>query len=189
MANIDNPNGFHPLNGTCVRPPTAYPIEVTYSEDLFIGDLVALSGGYIVQGTAATDNALLGAIVGFECRDGGIKQGGYYPDDSAYTWYALVADDPGQRFVAQDDGAGTDIAQAHVGNTGIWIKGTGNKNTNLSGHEMDGSSFTTGNAVTDGLRLIGLVDKPGNAFGDNAEWIVEIHNHQLRQENNVDATS
>ncbi len=190
MANVNNPSGFRPLNGVCVRPPTKYRIETGYSEDLFIGDLVTLSSGYLVVATAGTDNPVLGAIVGFECRDGGMKEGGYYPDDSPYVWDALVADDPSQRFVAQDDGEGTPMAIGKLGLTGNAIFAhAGNKHSNISGQELDGSTFATGQAVTDQLRLIDIVEKPGNAWGANGEYVVEIHNHYLRQENNVDATT
>ena len=186
MANVDNPNGFHPLNGKPLRV-TKYPIEASYGTALYIGDMVVLSSGYIIKSTAATDNQLLGAVVGFECRDQGIKEGGYYPASSTYDWYALVADDPYQRFVVQDDAGGT-LSEANIGAT-MNIKQThsGSTTTNLSGMEIDSSA--TDGAVTDQVRLIGIVDDPNNAWGDNGDYIVEIHNHQLRQENNVDATS
>lgn len=184
MANTDNPMGFKPWDNKPLRV-TAYPIEAAYATDLFVGDMVTLSSGYIIKSTAATANQLLGAVVGFECTDGGIKEGGYYPASSTYSWKALVADDPHQRFVAQCDGGGT-LAVANIGGT-LNIKQThsGNTTTNLSGMEIDSSAVS--GAVTDQLRLIGLVDKPGNAWGGNGEYIVEIHNHVLRQENNVDA--
>ena len=187
MANTDNPNGFRLLNQTGVKPPTAYPIEVTYATALYIGDMVTLSSGYIVIATEGTTNILLGPIVGFECRTGGLAQGGYYPASSAYTWYALVADDPGQRFVAQCNGGGT-LTVANIGDTcNIETATAGNTTTNMSGQEID--SATMDGAVTDQLRLIGLVDQVGNAWGANGEYIVEIHNHYLRQENNVDAVT
>lgn len=178
MANTDNPMGFKPWDNKPLRV-TAYEIEDEYAADLFIGDMVTLSSGYIVVGTSATDNALLGAIVGFECTDGGMAEGGYYPSDSTYSWKALVADHPDQRFVAQCDGGGT-LTQANVGETvNMQDTHSGNTTTNLSGQEIDSSA--TDGAATDQLRLIGLVDKPGNAWGANGEYIVEIHDHVLGQ--------
>ena len=191
MANLDNPHGFQPVQMAGVRPPTAYRIQgsegTPYATALFIGDMVTLSGGYIIKATAGTGNALLGAIVGFECINGGIKAGGYYPASSAYNWYALVADDPHQRFIAQSNAAAT-LAIADMGGTGniILADHAGNTATNISGMEISG---TVGNAVTDQLRFIGLADMPDNAHGAWGEYIVEIHNHYLRQENNVDATT
>jgi len=182
MANTDNPCGFKPLDNKPLRV-TAYRIQgsegTAYSENLFIGDMVTLSSGYIVVGTAGTGNHLLGAIVGFECITSGLAAGGYYPDDSSDDWYALVADDPEQRFVAQCDGGGT-LAQANVGET-VNLKTThsGNTTTNLSGQEIDSSA--TAGAVTDQFRLLGLVDKPGNAWGANGEYIVVVHDHTLNQ--------
>ena len=186
MANTDNPTGFQLLHGVAVRPPTKYRIEAAYASALFIGDMVMLTSGYTIKGVEGTDNPLLGSIVGFESPDGSIKAGGYYPAASSYAWYALVADDPAQRYVAQCNGGGT-LSQANVGGT-VNIKTThaGSTTTNLSGMEIDSSAVS--GAVTDQLRLIGLLDAPGNAWGAHGEYIVEIHNHQLRQENNVDAT-
>lgn len=190
MANTDNPCGFKPLDNKPLRV-TAYRIEggdngTAYSENLFIGDMVTLASGFLIVAPEGATNQLLGCIVGFECIDGGIKEGGYYPDDSSNYWWALVADDPNQRFVAQDNAAAA-LEQADVGLTlNIETATAGNTTTNLSGQEID--STHSSRAVTDQLRLIGLLDKPGNAWGTHGEYIVEIHNHVLRQENNLDAT-
>jgi hypothetical protein len=178
--------GFHPYDNKPLRV-TAYEIEAAYATALYIGDMVTLSSGYIVIATEGTGNQLLGAIVGFECINGGIAEGGYYPASSSYNWNALVADHPYQRFVAQDNAGGT-LTIANLGGTvNIETATSGNTTTNLSGQEIDSSAVS--GAVTDQLRLIGIVDKPGNAWGDNGEYIVEIHNHVLRQENNVDAVT
>jgi hypothetical protein len=191
MANLDNPHGFTPVQMAGVRPPTAYRIQgsegTPYATALYIGDMVTLSGGYVIKGVAGATNQLLGAIVGFECINGGIKEGGYYPASSTYDWYALVADDPHQRFIAQCDGGGT-LTQANMGGTvNLKITHAGSTVTNLSGMEIDSSAVS--GAVTDQFRLIALAPMVDNALGANGEYIVEIHNHVLRQENNVDATS
>lgn len=190
MANTNNPCGFKPENVSGVRPPRRYRITADYSTALYAGDPVTLTSGYIVKATAATNNKLLGFISHFECEDG-IQAEGYYPASSSKTWYAYVYDDPSTRFVGQDDGDGTAMDLADIGKTGNLIfTHSGNSDTTLSGAELDGSSFSgTGQAVTDQLRLIDHVDMPGNEVGVNALWVVEIHNHYYRQENNVDATS
>lgn len=182
MANDDRPMGFHPYDNKPLRV-TAYRIEgsegTPYNTALYIGDMVTLNAGDINIATAGTGNDLLGAIVGFECINGGIAPTGYYPASSTYNWHALVADHPHQRFVAQCDGAGT-LSQAQIGLTcNLKTTHSGNTTTNLSGQEIDSSA--TAGAVTDQLRLIGKVDKPGNAWGANGEYIVEIHDHTLNQ--------
>ena len=189
MANVNGPYGFKPYQETLQVTP--YYIESEYATALYIGDLVTLSGGYAIKATAGTDNSILGAIIGFENIDGTDGFAGYYPASTAGTWVALVADDVHQRFMAQDDGVGTAMDLLDIGKTGNFIAThSGSTTTNLSGLELDGSSFSgTGQAVTDQFRLIGLVGKSGNSAGANADWIVEIHNHYLRQENNVDATT
>jgi hypothetical protein len=188
MANDNNPCGFRPENTAGLRPPRRYRITADYATSLFKGDPVTLTSGYIVKATAATANKLLGFISHFECEDG-LKEGGYYPADSALDWYAFVWDDPATRFIGQDDGDGTDMDLADIGKTGNLIfTHSGNTTTNISGAELDGSSFSgTGQAVTDQLILVDFADVVGNAIGDNAQWVVQIHNHFYRQENNVDA--
>lgn len=186
MANIDNPTGFKPLNGK-VLSEEAYVIENTYGTALYIGDPVVLSSGYLVKATAGTDNQILGHITRFECDELGIKAGGYYPASSAYNWKAIVADNPFQKFIAQCDGGGT-LSVANVGSTvNLKLTHSGNTSTNMSGAEVDSSA--TDGAVTDQYRIVGLAPGVNNAWGANQDLVVEIHNHQLRQENNVDATS
>ncbi len=195
MANDDNPCGFKPMNNVGLRPPTRYRIEgsegTPYATALYVGSPVNLSGGYVIIATAGTDNPLLGFISHFENRDSGFKDsGGHYPASSGDDWYVYVWDDPHTRFIAQDDGVGTAMDLLDIGKTGNLLIGTGSTTTNLAGSELDGSTFSgTGQAVTDQLRLIDIVDRVGNAVGINAEWVVEIHNHALRQESNVDATT
>lgn len=182
MANVDNPMGFKPYDNKPLRV-TPYRIEgsegTPYDTALYIGDMVTLTSGDVEIATAGDGNDLLGAIVGFECINGGMAEGGYYPADSTYDWIALVADDPMQRFVAQCDGGGT-LGQSDVGGL-VNLKTThsGDTDTNLSGQEIDSSAVS--DAKDQQLRLIGKVDKPGNAWGANGEYIVEIHLHSLRK--------
>jgi len=189
MANDNRPQGFHAINspqGSVQK--TKYRIANAYDTNLFIGDMVTISSGTLVVATAGTTNILLGSIIGFECEEG-IDKAGYYPADSTDHYTAIVADDPNQMFTAQDDGTGNAIALTDIGVTGNLIAThAGNTATNLSGMEMDGSSFDTGQAVTDQLRLVDIVERVDNEVGANAEWVVKIHNHYYRQENNVDAT-
>lgn len=190
MANDNRPMGFHPINspqGSVQK--TAYRIEKGYTTALYVGDPVTLSGGYIVKATAGTAHSLLGFIDSFEC-DEGMDVAGYCPASSANTYKAIVADAVDQRFVGQDDGEGTPMDLLDIGKTGnLVFTHSGSTDTNLSGVEADGSSFSgSGQAVTDQLRLVGIVDRPDNVAGANAEWVFTIHNHYYRQENNVDAT-
>ena len=179
MANVDRPMGFHPVEP--VLRITKYRIEAEYATALYIGDPAALVSGYINKATAGSGNSVLGFIVGFEC-DQGIKEGGYYPASSTDAWWALVADHPDQRFIGQDDGDGTAMSLAHVGNWGSLIfTHSGSTDTNLSGAELDGSDFSGGAETrVDQMQLIGLAETPDNEAGANANWIVQIQRHQLR---------
>ena len=182
MANDNNPCGFKPKNVAGVRPPGKYRIEVTYGTSLFIGDPVDLSGGYVIKATAGAGHPVLGIISHFECADG-MQYGGYYPASSTRTYYAYVNDDPSTIFVGQDDGAGTAMDLLDINKRGDFVfTDSGDTDTNLSGAELDGSTFSgTAGGATSQCRILDLVDKPGNAAGANGEWEFVIHNHRLNQ--------
>lgn len=183
MANENGPMGFRPANESRTNPPTRYKIESGYSEDLFIGDAVTLSSGYLIIATAGTGNPILGFIHSFE-KIGYDSVGlpGYFPDDATGEWYANVWDDPDAVFIGQSDGVGTAISQAHVGNMGSLIyTHAGNTTTNLSGQEIDESTVSGAGAAGSQIILLGLVPTPNNAFGYNGEYFFKIHNHFLNQ--------
>ena len=195
MANADRPTGLMPLeylngspwNGAC----RMYCIPNTDDTNAYaIGDPVVLAGGADANGvatvtlaTAGTASLVLGAIVGF----GSSKYGGSgMPGDTESTvipatkskdYYVLVADDPNIVFEIQEVSGGTALTAAEVGlNANFAAAGTNNGYT--STWELDNSGEATGATLQ--LKLLGLVQRADNAFGEHAKWRVLINHHQYR---------
>ncbi len=178
MANVDSRGGLVPLDSPfgAVRT-TRYTMTASSASNMFVGDAVVLaSTGYIVHATLTASNAVLGAVVGIEsAADGPIK---YFVGGTAGVHYVDVADDPAQRFVCQEDDGGTALTVAAIG-AGVNLLEThgGNTTTGRSGQEFDRSDIAQSQGMQ--LRLLGLVNTPDNAYGDNAKWIAKIDYHQL----------
>lgn len=176
---VSAPYGFKPVNligGQVFAGSTRYlPIQYNYGSNLYYGDIVALSTGFVVQSTITTSNGTLatptqnivGIFLGCTFTDPVTKQkrfSQYWPANTlAGDAQAIIADDPDQVFkVVALASAGTlaSGSMALVGqNVGInrsWAAGTGNVNT---GDSLIGAtsptSLTTTSAVP--LRVIGLV--------------------------------
>jgi len=93
----------------------------------------------------------------------------------------VVYDDPDQDYIAQDDGSGTPL-RTDIFLNANHVAGTGNSNTNMSGHEIALSTAITGAA---GFTLLELLEGPEydtNAAGasDNALWRCRVMEHILR---------
>jgi len=87
-----------------------------------------------------------------------------------------VFDDPQQEFIAQDDASAT-LGQVGLGTNYDITVTTGNTTTLISTQEIAASipSADSGN-----VRLIRLLNTPGNALGDNADWICMINEHAYK---------
>lgn len=196
MANVDRPAGLVPLEYADGTPwnggGRVYCIPNTDDTNAYaIGDPVDLAGGADANGiptitlaTAGTGNPILGAIVG----TGGLKYGAAFVDPASMDstvipttkskdYYVLVCDDPRVIFEVQEVSGGTAFTAAEVGLNANLVAGTNNGYS--SGWEVNNS----GEAVTATLqvRLLGLVQRPDNAFGEHAKWRVMINNHRLAQ--------
>lgn len=185
MANTDAPFGFvptryrsgAPYNGACTR----YYIGTGDGNNLFIGDPVALSGTGATDGTpgivratagagSSAGDGMLGAVVGFENLTSDNLSRTYRP--ASTEMYVLVADDPNLEFEIQEDGTG---AVTSIGLNANFVIGTGNTATGVSAVELATSTVAT--TATLDMRILGLVKRPGNDVGANANWRVSINNH------------
>jgi hypothetical protein len=119
MANPDRPNGFKPASPImCPRP---YKVLVANATKIFKGDMMdVVNTGGVVPATAgsaihigSTDDVLAVSTAGS----------------------VVVYDDPDQDYIAQDDGSGTPVRTDIFTNVNH-VAGTGNANTNMSGHEI-----------------------------------------------------
>ena len=184
MANLDKPSGFKPyrrLDGGVVgRFGYDYTIADALAANIGYGNLVARTGtGKNI--TNAVDGvggaAVTGVFLGCKFRDtrGNIV---YAPNWISGTStfgaagaQAVVADDPGITFIAQMDGAfaATDSGQF----AGIVIAAP--DSLGFSTWEVNSSDIT---GTLDTVKILGLANIPGNAYGANAKVEVRISFHE-----------
>ena len=196
MANDSIPRGLVPLRWPSI-PLNVY--RVSTGVDLFLGIPVERAAdGYIGPINLDSQGAVqsIGVVVGFlGTKKAGLATNDPFLDVSDLTpptpssdtgdRYALVADDPDQEFVVQEDTGGTALALADNGLVGamLYRATSGNTDTGWANLEIDASSFAAGNSgVVQLLRLHDLVNTDGteNSVGDYAKWIVRLNNHQKR---------
>lgn len=144
-----------------------YPISPANPDPIFMGDLVALSGGFVIEASGATDNndfSVLGVFQG--CRyvdaDGSYKFKPYWDGVAGRSnVIAKVAIPDGATFLIAGDPAGT-YTQASVGAR------FGTKYA--AGSALYGDSRITmgaAPAATGPLIVHRLADTPNNAFGND----------------------
>lgn len=184
MANANTPFGLKPVrtggapwNGAA----NVYFHDSGDSVALYIGDCVVATGAstlhtdgntYMNVVRAATTDVITGVIVGV------------LPDVATSLPYCaastsrrlLVVDDPDVIFEAQEIGTGTPLTANDIGlNISISVV-AGSAYTGLSGTVLDNA--TEANTNTLGFRLMGLVNRPDNAVGAYAKWLVRINRHR-----------
>lgn len=175
MANADTPRGAWPLRhltGGTIRA-SEHTLASTFGTNIFRGDFVKLVAGGGIEDADAGDR-LLGVFQGVEYTNssGDVVFSKYWPASTTATDIkCYVYDDPKIVFGVQS--AGSTVA-ADVGNLGDHVAGSGSTTTGLSAHEING---TTGTAYA-GLRVLGKIDAPDNAWGTNVLLEVQIYEHE-----------
>jgi hypothetical protein len=165
--------GGSPYNGAT----NMYFHPATDGAALMIGDPVIKNGSADTAGVpgcvrAAASAAITGVVQGF-VPDGVVDRAGYGAASTAY--YVLVADDPDLVFEIQEDSVGGALAAADIGLNADIIVAAGSTYSHLSGVMLDTSTKATTNTLP--LKIIGLVQRPGNDIGANANVRVKINNH------------
>lgn len=192
MPNVNGPFGLRETRNAFSGPYNAgvnlYAILAADTNAFAIGDpVVSSASGASAQGIpaitlAAATGALRGVIVGiFDTKpgvtradDGGnstIRPAGAKTKD----WYALVVDDPNAIFEVQEVGTGTPLTASEIGNNTNLVVGT--NNGYISGWTLDNA--TEGVGATLQVRILGLVQRIDNEFGQYAKYYVKINNHEL----------
>lgn len=178
MANTDNAVGFVPIRhqkGGEMRLGQ-YTIASGYATALGKGDPVELTGtGKNIQKAAAESVYNIGVFAGVSYVDanGMLQFSEYWAASTTGTQIkAWVWDDPGIIFRVQCD----TLAEGDVGALADWDAGTPSATTRLSGVELVASSTgTSGKSI----RILGLSDVPGNAYGAHAMADVVFAEHVL----------
>lgn len=183
MANADAAFGLRPVRYLSGAPYNGaarkYYIPATDTDSAaYIGSLVKLTGGAdangipVVTANVSTGNPVVGVVVGVVPETADSLR--YRANSTAR--YVLVADDPNLLFEVQEDGA---MAITAVGATCTLTGFTsGSTVTGLSAVELDSSEISETSDTDDDVRIIELVQRPDNAQGTNAKWLVRLNVHQ-----------
>ena len=191
MPNVNAPRGLSPIQNAdgsnWNQQANLYYIPSTDTDQYNIGDAVKSAAGADANGVpqiakAAAGNTLRGVVVGFRVTTPDTLSGTSLPLETLNVpatktkdYYALVVDDPGVIFEIQDDGAVALTATAANKNANIVVANpTFGPN---SATTLNSSTVNTTQAFV--LKIIGLVQRPDNAFGQYAKWRVKINQHEL----------
>ena len=168
MANADTPHGFTPmrhLTGGIIRA-NEYEIANGEADSFSFGDIVQLDSDGFLDAFANSENAI------------GVFYGVQYTDDTTGDVKFERKWTGGSTFKVQAGGAA--IAQANVGELCNVILTAGDATFLNSKHEADMSTLANTAKV---LRILRIVDEPGNEIAENAEIEVVINNHLFGTQN------
>ena len=194
MANVNQPKGFVPSRYQNANPYTGaanlYCVPSSDGTQINVGDPVSTVAGGDANGipyvTKATGTAgPRGVVVG-------VLPAGYnnpslvgvnldltiqnIPATKTKAYYILVADDPDILFEVQDDGLSALTNTSCNKNASFTVANPTSPGQN-SASVLSTASVGTVNTLN--LKLVGLVQKPSNAFGVNALWLVKWNLHEF----------
>jgi hypothetical protein len=190
MPNVDRPTGLSPVKykGGAAYNGSAnlYCIPAASTSGFAVGDPVVTGGSADGNGVptialAAATGAIRGVIVGLGTKAGLIANPSNLDSTvrpaaaQSTDWYALVVDDPDVVFEVQEVSGGTALTAAEVGFNSNLVLGTNNGYT--STWEVDNAAEAV--TATLQVKLLGLAQRPDNAFGEHAKWLVLINNHEF----------
>ena len=169
MANVNDPDGFTPayhMSGGTIRP-AEFEIASGTNASIFSGDVVNLSSGLVIQGTAT--GTPLGVFYGVEFTNTSVEKifSKVWTADTvtlgAANAKAFVYVDPDIVYEAQSTGTPT---QASIGTTNTISTTAGDSNT---GRSKEGVTTTTSSGIA---TVVGFPKKPSNSIGQYARVYV-----------------
>lgn len=190
MSNVNRPGGLqqvkHLIGDANCGQVNVYRIAAADTNGYAPGDPVISTGSSDANGIpgitiAAVTGNVRGVIVGLGTTESGM----FNPNNlnsivrpaaaQATDWYALVTDDPFIIYEVQEGGAGAALTAAAVGKNTNLLAGANNGYS--SGWLIDNNLTAT--TITLQVRILGLVRRNDNAFGQYAKWLVKINTHEL----------
>lgn len=196
MANVQRPAGLTPigyLNGAPWNGQgRTYYIPSTDTNAYAIGDPMVLAGDADAAGvasvtivTAGSTNPVLGSLLGYGSSiNGGVTDPSninttIIPATKSHGYYVMIADDPNTIFEVQEIGTGTYFTSAEVGLNCSLVATAGANNTGHNGYVSGWMLDNTTEAGTSTLqmKILGLVQRVDNAFGQYAKYQCLINNH------------
>lgn len=180
MANTVAPRGFRPVCDKSGRPFTGS--GTLYYKDATAGIIGV--GDPVIRGTnssdpdggpeivrATTGAAITGVVIGIAPNRADLSKKHLAAAD---TGYVLVADDPDLLFAVQEVNSGTALAVTNIGEHIDSIAAVdADTTTGQSKYSIDNAALAADNT----WRIERLVNKPDNAVGAAAEWLVSANLH------------
>lgn len=161
MANPDLPMGFL---ATPLLQSNIYTKDSSAAA-VYPGDLCDVEADGNVDVVAATGPEIIGAATNWTV--------------ASVADSVTIADSPGQRYHAQDDGVGTTAAVTNVGNNADILATAGDATLKQSRQEIDASTMAEGTAQ---IRLLGQVEGPEQGdYGANTLWHCVINEHHIQK--------
>ena len=194
MANVNQPKGFVPSRYQNANPYTGafntYCIPSSDVNQYNVGDAVKTVVGGDANGIpnvtkAAGTDAVRGVIVGYVVA--GVNNPSLVgvnldltlqniPATKSKAYYVMVADDPDILFEVQDDGLSALTQTSANKNASFTVANPTSPGQN-SASVLSTASVGTVNTLN--LKIMGLVQKPDNAYGVNAKWLVKFNQHEF----------
>lgn len=178
MPNVDTPYGLKPCRDAAGTPFNG-ALEMVYipstdATPLFVGDPVVKNGSADGAGVAGAIRAVAagpisGVVQGF-LPNGTTDMVGYRA--ASTNAYALICADPDAMFMIQSNGI---LAAADIGLNASMTIANGVTATGRSAVELDAA--TKAITATLPLKIMGVVQSPGNDLGADVKVLVKINNH------------
>ena len=186
MSSTATPYGLRPI-GLLGGQPYAGGIQHIkiasgYATNIFTGDAVLLvAAGTVEKDTGTNAMTPVGVFLGCSYTDSdlGFIQRQHWPASTvASDAVAYVATDPDIVMQVQADSS---VAQTALGSNFALVQGAGSTVNGTSGVTLDASTEATTNTLP--VRLIGFVDGPDSAVGDDytdclIKWNWGMHQYQ-----------
>ena len=192
MANANAPFGLRPYayrNGAPYAGALrTYWVSSSYGTNIFLGDPLIPTGTSDAAGipgvqlaTAGAGNYTIGPMQGITNNGGNLvttllqSAPVYLPASTG--GYITVADDPFLLFLIQENSSPSALsANAAMENAALNAGSGGSTITAESSWQIDSNTGTT---AASQLRLIQVLQQPGNAVGSYAQWLVSINQHSF----------
>lgn len=193
MPNINRPQGFiptrYPSGSAYAGGVNLYCVPSTDTTQINVGDTVRSANGGDANGIpnvtkAASSDTVRGVVVGVllsppnlpslvgTILDNTIQN---IPATKQKAYYVQVLDDQDHIFELQDDGI-TALAANSCNRTASYTVANPTAPAQNSATVLTTGSVGTSNALP--LRIMGLLQRPDNAYGQYARWLVKFNLHE-----------
>lgn len=201
MATHDARFGLLPWGPEKVDSCHYYAIETTPDVALFHGDPVETEGVGILTPhmgnlqsvevkVGGASSSLIGVVMAL--FDSDMKPIASIPittaGNSVIAGYALINDDPLQKYVVQEDGVGSSLVVADIGLNGdLTLTHAGDTDTGVSGCELDSSDTHAPGGATGDVKILAVhpddtISAAGVA-GNHARFIVMLNSAYMASHN------